>query len=38
MSGGGNLEVAQETRKKERMRNGHFFEYLVQNLACIIIN
>ena len=30
----GSLELAQETRKKERMTNGHFFEHLV--LACTI--
>ena len=33
MRGQGNLELALETRKKERkkerMRNGHFFEHLV---------
>ena len=34
MSSGGSLELAQETRKKERMRNGHFFEHL--DLACTI--
>ena len=40
MSGGGSLELAQETRKKERkknerMRNGLFFKHLV--LACTIV-
>ena len=38
MSGQGSLELAQENRKKERkkerLRNGHFFEHLV--LACTI--
>ena len=32
--GQGNLELALETRKKERLTNGHFFEHLV--LACTI--
>ena len=34
MRGQGSLELAQETKKKERLRNGHFFEHLV--LACTI--
>ena len=29
VSGHGSLELAQENRKKERLTNGYFFEYLV---------
>ena len=32
--GQGNLELAQETNKKERLTNGHFSKHLV--LACTI--
>ena len=29
MGGQGSLELAQKTKKKERLRSGHFFEHLV---------
>ena len=38
MRGGGSLELAQETRKKERMRNGLFFEYLVLTCTTVLMN
>ena len=43
MSGGGSLELAQETRKKERkkkerMRNGLFFEHLVLTCTTVLMN
>ena len=37
MSGQGSLELAQE-RKKERMRNSHFFEHLVPAYAIELMN
>ena len=38
MRGQGNVELALETRKKERMRNGHFFEHLVLAYTIELMN
>ena len=39
MSGGGSLELAQETRKKEeRIRNGLFFEHLFLMCTTVLMN
>ena len=38
MSGGGSLELAQETRKKERMRNRLFFKRLVRTCTIVLMN
>ena len=38
MRGQGSLELAQETKKKERLRNGHFFEHLVLAYTIVLMN
>ena len=38
MSGHDSLELAQENRKKERLRNGNFFEHLVLAYTIELMN
>ena len=38
MGGGGSLELAQETRKKERLTNGYFSEHLLLAYTMVLMN